>query len=666
MKKKIIPLILLSVLVACMNIGLALAADYGTAIIDGKTTDRVHLRQRSSTESNSLGLYFTGTQVLCESDPSREWVLVKIGSETGYMKSEYLYRGNNPGSVQPEQPAAVVKNAGNWVNLRKAPSLGAVVASQLHNGDKVTVLGQTVSNWYYVKADDLYGYIMSDYLVLDGSSPSTPNDPYGTAVIDGLNSDRVHLRQLPSAGSKSLGLYFTGTKVQCKSDPDEEWVKVTIGSQTGYMSSEYLYTGSNPGSIRSKQPTAAVKNAGNWVNLRKEPSLGAAVASKLYNGNKVTVLGQTASSWYYVKAGDQYGYIMADYLSIGGSSSSTPNNPYGTAVINGQTSDRVHLRERSSTGSNSLGLYFTGTQVICESDPSKEWVKVKIGSQAGYMSSEYLYRGSNPGSVRSKQPTAVVKNAGNWVNLRKEPSLGAAVASKLYNGNKVTVLGQTASSWYYVKIGDQYGYITAEFLSVGGSASPSQGSSGAALSAYKSVMQNNAAFFSADDNQNMYLDQLADSFAEDAGEPLAFTKFAVVDLDHDGIPEVILWETVNGVVDYGFEVLHYQDGVVYGYSFVYRALMQLKVDGTFSFSSGAADSGFGTVKFNKDAYTIDEVTYSQSSNDSNNNFIVTYFVNHSPATANDFNLAVDNQGKKNDVAWYGFTDANKRSFPSYE
>jgi len=333
MKKKIISLILLCGLMACTNIGLALGADYGTAIIDGGNADRVHLRERSSATSDSLGLYFTGTEVVCKSDPDKEWVNVAIGRQTGYMKSGYLYRGSNPGSIKPKQPAAVVSNikAGSWVNLRQEPSQRSTVAGRVYHKDVVTVLGQTAGKWYYVQAGDLYGYMMPDYLSIEGgSSPGSPGNAYGTAIVDGQNSDRVHLRKLPSAESDSLGLYFTGTKVVCESDPKKEWVLVTVGSQSGYMKSGYLYRGSNPGSVLSKQPAAVVnsKKAGSWVNLRKEPSLRASVAGKIYHGDAVTILGETASEWYYVKAGNLYGYMMSEYLLIGGSvSPNVPSSP---------------------------------------------------------------------------------------------------------------------------------------------------------------------------------------------------------------------------------------------------------------------------------------------------------------------------------------------------
>jgi hypothetical protein len=63
---------------------------------------------------------------------------------------------------------------------------------------------------------------------------------------------------------------------------------------------------------------------------------------------------------------------------------------------------------------------------------------------------------------------------------------------------------------------------------------------------------------------------------------MQFTKFAVADLDKDGIPEVVLWKKVNNNDYFGFMILHEQAGNVYGYSLYYRGFNQLKNDGTFS------------------------------------------------------------------------------------
>ena len=169
MKKRWIAWIVLCQWLVCANMGLAAsAAWYGTAVVDGRNADRVHLRERSSARSDSLGLYFTGTEVLCESDPTKEWVRVRIGSESGYMRSEFLRLETHPNSVQPKQPTGVVlgKSAGSWVNLRAEPSLRGEALEKCSPGDVVTVLGESVGRWYYVRAAGQYGYILSDYLAV--------------------------------------------------------------------------------------------------------------------------------------------------------------------------------------------------------------------------------------------------------------------------------------------------------------------------------------------------------------------------------------------------------------------------------------------------------------------------------------------------------------------
>ena len=41
-----------------------------------------------------------------------------------------------------------------------------------YNGDKVTVIGK-VNDWYHVKTNDTYGFMLADYLALTDASPST-------------------------------------------------------------------------------------------------------------------------------------------------------------------------------------------------------------------------------------------------------------------------------------------------------------------------------------------------------------------------------------------------------------------------------------------------------------------------------------------------------------
>ncbi len=186
----------------------------------------------------------------------------------------------------------------------------------------------------------------------------------------------------------------------------------------------------------------------------------------------------------------------------------------------------------------------------------------------------------------------------------------------------------------------------------------------AALNAIKAVLQNKAEFVNTYDGKHMDIQEFIDSHYGDTLFSMEIIKFAVVDLDNDGTPEVILWERINGNDNIAFLILYYRDKVVYGYQIGYRSFNQLKADGTFYFSSSASDSGFGTLKFAENAYVTDKITYSQSydSNgpfyDSNENPAILYFVNHERTTQDEFESAFKKQGEKPDATWYDFTDDN--------
>lgn len=178
----------------------------------------------------------------------------------------------------------------------------------------------------------------------------------------------------------------------------------------------------------------------------------------------------------------------------------------------------------------------------------------------------------------------------------------------------------------------------------------------AIMETYKSVLQGNTEFFSTDANKNLNISQLTQAISS-AEVTVDVTNFAVIDIGHGGTPAVILSLNVNGN-GYGVEVLSYQDGIVYGYTFSGRQFGDLRTDGTFVSSGGASDVGICTITFDKNTYSIDKYTFCESNTDSENNTSESYFVNHKSATEDEYNAAFSQWQKIRYVTWYDFTEEN--------
>lgn len=298
--KKFMSVLLVCVLLFSVSMTGAQAEGIYYGIVNGGNANRVNLRASTSVSSQSLGVYYTGTPVVCMGDAGHGWTQVYVGTQLGYMMTRYITKTNSA------LPTGMV--LGQTALYAEAQS-GTVLA-YCYQGQSVTILGETNSQWYYVLTDGRVGYIPANLIQVGGGS--TPGASYGTALINGGSADRVNLRAGQSTSSKSLGVYFQGTTVELRSSARTGWIPVTIGTVNGYINAQYLSWGTN---VTNRQPTMKIRNINSsWVNLRAEPTTASQSQGRLYNGTQVTVIGETYDFWYYVYTGSQFGYVYADFL----------------------------------------------------------------------------------------------------------------------------------------------------------------------------------------------------------------------------------------------------------------------------------------------------------------------------------------------------------------
>lgn len=171
----------------------AAMAESSVFYIDGGTADRVHLRAEPSTEADSLGLYYTGTDVILIGYEA-DWAWVMVGDETGYIMTKYLT------GEQPVRwgPWVVVNNPDStWVNLRMAPSMQGMVVMRPENGTEMQLLGETKDGWSYVQCEGVMGYIMTE-LLSEVSSVTT---------VLGRTADWYYIHQYTAPNGQNI--YFT-------------------------------------------------------------------------------------------------------------------------------------------------------------------------------------------------------------------------------------------------------------------------------------------------------------------------------------------------------------------------------------------------------------------------------------------------------------------------
>lgn len=177
----------------------------------------------------------------------------------------------------------------------------------------------------------------------------------------------------------------------------------------------------------------------------------------------------------------------------------------------------------------------------------------------------------------------------------------------------------------------------------------------------RSILDGEATFFDTGSKKSLYISELNQAITPDSKKTADIKSFAVVDLDDDGLPEVVLWFLLNGNDTIGYEIWHYQNEEIYSYTMPFRAFRELKKDGTFSFSSGAADSGIGKLKFDDQTCTIDKYAYSESMWDSSGQHI-SYVLFGKKASREEVENEWKKHDAKEDAIWYDFTDENVEEY----
>ena len=179
--------------------------------------------------------------------------------------------------------------------------------------------------------------------------------------------------------------------------------------------------------------------------------------------------------------------------STGSSSSSSTTTQSGTVKVNGG----LNVRSGAGTGYSVIGSLSNGSKVeIVET--SGTWYKIKYGSGYGYVSKDYITvsssssgsssssstGSSNSSSSTTTQSGTVKVNGG--LNVRSGAGTGYSVIGSLSNGSKVEIV-ETSGTWYKIKYGSGYGYVSKDYITVSSSSSGNSSSSSTGSSSSSST-----------------------------------------------------------------------------------------------------------------------------------------------------------------------------------
>lgn len=123
----------------------------------------------------------------------------------------------------------------------------------------------------------------------------------------------LNIRAEANAEAEVLGKLYNNNAATVLETLDG-WYKVTSGSVTGYISSDYVVVGNEElcKSVSRRVGTVTAEA----LKFRKEASLEADVYTLLAQGKEITILDESTPGWYQATDGNYTGYVSSDYVTV--------------------------------------------------------------------------------------------------------------------------------------------------------------------------------------------------------------------------------------------------------------------------------------------------------------------------------------------------------------
>ena len=248
------------------------------------------------------------------------------------------------------------------LNIRKKGSINAKIVGRMKKGNIATVLKKG-SEWSKVRSGNVTGYVKNQYLVFGDEIENFAKQ--NVKKVAKVQTETLRVRKKASTDSKIVTLVSEDDKLKVKKQTDD-WAKVKVDGQTGYVSKDYAkvtYSFGKAKSMKQIQAVQAAKKASVSVSSSGSSATGSRIASyaQQFVGNPYRYGGNSLTSGIDCSGFTQQ--IMAKFgYSISRTSSSQSGDGRAVSTSNLRAGDLVFYGDGGSI--DHVALYIGGGQVV--------------------------------------------------------------------------------------------------------------------------------------------------------------------------------------------------------------------------------------------------------------------------------------------------------------
>lgn len=180
------------------------------------------------------------------------------------------------------------------LNIRKKGSINAKIVGRMKKGNIATVLKKG-SEWSKVRSGNVTGYVKNQYLVFGDEIENFAKQ--NVKKVAKVQTETLRVRKKASTDSKIVTLVSEDDKLKVKKQTDD-WAKVKVDGQTGYVSKDYAKVTYSFGKAKSMKQIQAEQAAKEAQKQAAQTTIGneSASTSSSNTSNSSTTSGSTKAS----------------------------------------------------------------------------------------------------------------------------------------------------------------------------------------------------------------------------------------------------------------------------------------------------------------------------------------------------------------------------------
>lgn len=180
------------------------------------------------------------------------------------------------------------------LNIRKKGSINAKIVGKMKKGNIATVLKKG-AEWSKVRSGNVTGYVKNQYLVFGDEIENFAKQ--NVKKVAKVQTETLRVRKKASTDSKIVTLVSEDDKLKVKKQTDD-WAKVKVDGQTGYVSKDYAKVTYSFGKAKSIKQIQAEQEAKEAKKRAEEAARSKSVSttSSGYTSNARTTSGSTTGS----------------------------------------------------------------------------------------------------------------------------------------------------------------------------------------------------------------------------------------------------------------------------------------------------------------------------------------------------------------------------------